>query len=95
MHTTHTTTSRTGRRNFFGRRQRVQHTKRHATIGDKISGALMKLRGSLTRNPGVKVSSLTTLTQARDGVVTGGRQSLTLGELGCRNPPHARHRRPR
>lgn len=50
-----TTTSRSGRRNFFGRRKRVQHTKRHATIGDKISGAFMRLRGSLTRNPGVKV----------------------------------------
>ncbi len=55
MHYNSTTTSRTGRRNFFGRRQRVQHSHHHATIGDKISGAFMRLRGSLTRNPGVKV----------------------------------------
>lgn len=34
----------------------VHHHKRHVTIGDKISGAMMKLRGSLTHSPGVKVS---------------------------------------
>jgi hypothetical protein len=33
----------------------VHHHKRHATMGDKVSGALMKLRGSLTRRPGLKV----------------------------------------
>jgi len=32
------------------------HTqKRHATIGDKISGALLKLKGTLTGRPGQKV----------------------------------------
>jgi hypothetical protein len=34
----------------------IHHHKRHVTIGDKISGAMMKLRGSLTNRPGVKVS---------------------------------------
>jgi hypothetical protein len=34
----------------------VHHHKRHATVGDKVSGALMKLRGSLTSKPGLKVS---------------------------------------
>lgn len=33
----------------------VHHHKRHVTLGDKISGAMMKLRGSLTHRPGVKV----------------------------------------
>jgi hypothetical protein len=33
----------------------VHHHKRHVTLGDKISGAIMKLRGSLTNRPGVKV----------------------------------------
>lgn len=32
------------------------HHKRHATMGDKVSGALMKLRGSLTRRPGLKAA---------------------------------------
>jgi hypothetical protein len=36
----------------------AHHHKRHATMGDKVSGALMKLRGSLTRRPGLKVSKL-------------------------------------
>src|SRR5277367_6232594 len=33
----------------------IHHHKRHVTIGDKISGAMMMLRGSLTNRPGVKV----------------------------------------
>jgi hypothetical protein len=33
----------------------IHHHKRHVTIGDKISGAMMRLRGSLTNRPGVKV----------------------------------------
>ncbi|KAF2441645.1 hypothetical protein P171DRAFT_434296 [Karstenula rhodostoma CBS 690.94] len=32
------------------------HHKRHATVGDKVSGALMKLRGSLTHRPGLKAA---------------------------------------
>ncbi|KAL2073755.1 hypothetical protein VTL71DRAFT_11081 [Oculimacula yallundae] len=34
----------------------VARQRRHATIGDKISGAMMKIKGSLTRRPGVKAA---------------------------------------
>ena len=50
-HTTTTTTSRRG--GLFS--HRVQHQKRHATLGDKISGAFLKLKGTLTGRPGEKV----------------------------------------
>jgi hypothetical protein len=55
------------KRSRFGRRNRrtgygattggvaAQPMRRRASIGDKVSGALMKLRGSLTRRPGLKV----------------------------------------
>lgn len=43
----------TGRR--WGTSRRRRHHKRKVTMGDKISGALMKLRGSLTHRPGMKV----------------------------------------
>ena len=33
----------------------VHHQRRKTSIGDKISGAMMKLKGSLTHRPGVKV----------------------------------------
>jgi hypothetical protein len=49
----HTTTTTSRRHGLFHRR--VQHQKRHATLGDKISGAFLKLKGSLTRRPGEKV----------------------------------------
>ncbi len=50
------------RRSGYGHNTRrsepmVHHHKRHATMGDKISGAMTKLKGSLTRRPGLKVSS--------------------------------------
>lgn len=35
----------------------VHHQRRHATLGDKISGALLKLKGTVTGRPGVKVCS--------------------------------------
>ena len=35
----------------------VHHHRRRPSMGDKISGAMMKLRGSLTRRPGLKVRS--------------------------------------
>ncbi len=56
-HHTTTTTTRAPRRSIFSRRQRVavHHQKRKPTMKDKISGALTKLRGSLTRRPGLKV----------------------------------------
>lgn len=48
--TTTDTTATTGRHHH--------HQQRHATVGDKVSGAMMKLRGSLTRRPGLKVCFL-------------------------------------
>lgn len=56
-HVTSTTTTAPRRRGLFTRRQPVvhHHQKRKASFGDKVSGALMKLRGSLTRRPGLKV----------------------------------------
>jgi hypothetical protein len=38
----------------------VHYHKRHVTLRDKISGAMMRLRGSLTRRPGVKVCFMPT-----------------------------------
>ncbi|KAK5053702.1 hypothetical protein LTR84_001663 [Exophiala bonariae] len=42
------------------RAPRATHTtaapRRKTSIGDKVSGAMMKLRGSLTRRPGVKAA---------------------------------------
>ncbi|KAK3360072.1 hypothetical protein B0T25DRAFT_578092 [Lasiosphaeria hispida] len=64
--TTHHTTVAPRRRGFFGRTPRVaahpahghvvHHQKRHATMGDKISGALLRLKGSLTGRPGQKAA---------------------------------------
>jgi len=36
--------------------QPVHHHKRKPSMGDKISGAMMKLEGSLTRKPGKKAA---------------------------------------
>jgi len=58
--TTTTTTTKTvrttGGRHGHATAAPVHHHKRHATMGDKVSGALMKLRGSLTRRPGLKAA---------------------------------------
>ncbi|KKO99903.1 hypothetical protein THAR02_08005 [Trichoderma harzianum] len=58
-HTTTTPTARPYRRSIFSRRTprtpRVHH-QRKPTLKDKVSGALLKLRGSLTRRPGVKAA---------------------------------------
>ncbi|PSN68868.1 hypothetical protein BS50DRAFT_572053 [Corynespora cassiicola Philippines] len=54
--TTTTTTTKTTRHNGAGVHATGHHHKRHATMGDKVSGALMKLRGSLTRRPGLKAA---------------------------------------
>ncbi|KXL43627.1 hypothetical protein M433DRAFT_43075, partial [Acidomyces richmondensis BFW] len=32
------------------------HHKRRPSVGDKVSGAMMKLKGSLTRRPGLKAA---------------------------------------
>ena len=54
--TRNTRSSRGGRNTR--RNEPVEHHRRHASMGDKISGAMMKLKGSLTRRPGVKVCCL-------------------------------------
>lgn len=36
----------------------VHHQKRHATFSDKISGAMLKLKGTLRGHPGEKVSNI-------------------------------------
>ena len=56
---THTTTTTTTRRSgLFSRRRPavVHHQKRHVTLGDKVSGALKKLKGTIMGRPGEKVS---------------------------------------
>lgn len=50
--THHTTTAATTGRT----RAPAHHHQRKPSLGDKASGAMMKLRGSLTRRPGLKVS---------------------------------------
>ena len=55
--TTTTTTIKTTRTTGGAHAAPVHHHKRHATMGDKVSGMMMKLRGSLTRRPGLKVNS--------------------------------------
>lgn len=54
---TTTTTTRTTRTTggHHGHATPVHHHKRHATMGDKVSGMMMKLKGSLTHRPGLKV----------------------------------------
>jgi len=70
--THHTTAAPRQRRSMFGRRRHnhahahvsvgtTHHNngpvpRRRTSIGDKVSGALMKLRGSLTRRPGLKAA---------------------------------------
>ncbi|KAI1188113.1 hypothetical protein F5B17DRAFT_289130 [Nemania serpens] len=55
-----TRTTRPRRQGLFSRTQPVHHPvhhqKRHATLGDKISGALLKLKGTLTNRPGQKAA---------------------------------------
>ncbi|KAJ2896790.1 hypothetical protein MKZ38_005236 [Zalerion maritima] len=52
--TKYTTTTST-RRGMFGRKKKVVHQHRKPTMKDKISGALLKIKGSLTHRPGQKV----------------------------------------
>jgi len=39
-----------------GRREPLHRPPRHTSIRDKVSGALLKLKGSITRNPGTKAA---------------------------------------
>ncbi|PUU78389.1 hypothetical protein B9Z19DRAFT_1025461 [Tuber borchii] len=58
--TTTTTVPRTTRRHNHHHHTTtaapVHHHQRRPSIGDKISGALMRIRGSLTHRPGVKAA---------------------------------------
>ncbi|KAI4616798.1 hypothetical protein J4E83_006379 [Alternaria metachromatica] len=54
--TTRTTRTTGGRHGHATTAAPVHHHKRHATMGDKVSGMMMKLRGSLTRRPGLKAA---------------------------------------
>ncbi|TGO49539.1 hypothetical protein BCON_0207g00080 [Botryotinia convoluta] len=57
-HSTHHRKQRTwgGRRRAGVTAQPVHHHHRKPSVGDKISGALLKLRGSLTGRPGLKAA---------------------------------------
>ena len=48
------TGSRFGHRNAYGKSTHTRH-QRKPTLGDKVSGAMLKLKGSLTHRPAVKV----------------------------------------
>ncbi|KAF5025205.1 hypothetical protein F66182_2671 [Fusarium sp. NRRL 66182] len=63
--TTTTTTTKPRRRGMFGGAGRrthhtttapAHHHQRRPSMKDKVSGALLKLKGSLTRRPGVKAA---------------------------------------
>ncbi|KAJ6138800.1 hypothetical protein N7471_005286 [Penicillium samsonianum] len=59
-HTTHTgrtgpTGGRFGHRNAYGTPTHTRH-QRKPTLGDKVSGAMLKLKGSLTHRPAVKAA---------------------------------------
>ncbi|KAK1987146.1 hypothetical protein LZ30DRAFT_580589 [Colletotrichum cereale] len=62
--TTHTTAARPAKRGgLFSRRRGpvhtaapVHHQRRKPSMGDKISGAMLKLKGTLTRRPGQKAA---------------------------------------
>ncbi|KAI1738948.1 hypothetical protein F4680DRAFT_423429 [Xylaria scruposa] len=81
-HRHHQTTTTTHRRGggVFGRshQQPVHHQKRHATLGDKISGALLKLKGTITHRPGQKAAG----TRRMHG--TDGRGSHRSSKLSSR-----------
>ncbi|KAK6358253.1 hypothetical protein TWF730_007603 [Orbilia blumenaviensis] len=65
-HTTTTTTTTRTTRSSHPRRHHhthattavapVHHQRRRPGLGDKISGALMRIKGSLTRRPGLKAA---------------------------------------
>jgi hypothetical protein len=57
-HTTTTTTTRTTRprRSIFGRKKVVHHKKRKPKQGDKVAGAMKKIKGTILGHPGEKVS---------------------------------------
>ena len=57
-------THTTGRRRW-GTSRPQHHHRRKPSIGDKFSGAMLRLKGSLTHRPGVKVYSKHSFTNTR------------------------------
>jgi len=53
---TATTTTTNTRRGLFSRHRAVHHQKRKPTMKDKVSGALLKLKGAITGRPGEKAA---------------------------------------
>lgn len=82
-HTTRTTTT-TRRHGLFGRRK-VHHQKRKPTVGDKIAGAMKKLKGSIMHNPGEKVRVLRS-------ILLFATTTNIYFTAGCWHSPHARNR---
>ncbi|RYO96197.1 hypothetical protein DL763_003324 [Monosporascus cannonballus] len=69
VHGTRTTATTTRGIGHTGHTAPVRHQKRHAGIGDKISGAMLRLKGTITGRPGEKAAG----TRRMDG--TDGRGS--------------------
>ncbi|KAL1304821.1 hypothetical protein AAFC00_003748 [Neodothiora populina] len=55
-HTASTTTRRSHATTGTTTATPVHHHRRKTSMGDKVSGAMMKVRGSLTRRPGLKAA---------------------------------------
>jgi hypothetical protein len=55
MHSHYTRSSRFGTGRRTANNHAVMGRRRHVSLGDKIGGAMTKLRGSLTNSPAVKV----------------------------------------
>ncbi|KAI9805564.1 MAG: hypothetical protein M1825_000815 [Sarcosagium campestre] len=53
-HTTTTTTHPHGTAGYGHHAAPVHHQRRRPSFGDKVSGAMMRLKGTLTHRPGVK-----------------------------------------
>lgn len=56
LHTNRSTTTPTRRHGLFSRPRPAVRQKRRATFGDKVNGALLKLKGTIMGRPGEKVS---------------------------------------
>ncbi|CAL5871579.1 uncharacterized protein PFLUO_LOCUS5832 [Penicillium psychrofluorescens] len=67
-----TTTRHEGPKGHNRGRPRAQQRRRKVTFGDKVSGAMLKLKGSLTHRPAVKAAG-TRRMHGTDGL--GGRHN--------------------
>lgn len=72
--TRHTTTAKRGhttaaRRSGPGLHRHKVAVKRKTTLGDKLSGAMMRLKGSLTQRPALKVAGAMKM-HGTDGTTT-------------------------